>query len=72
MTQKVITSRFVVPTVSAIALAIVISIGAVYLINKYPLPPNQADAGRSAAAGGASAELPKADWRLWRVHVLLR
>jgi hypothetical protein len=71
MTQKVITFRFVVPTVSAIALAIVISIGAVHLINKYPLPPNQAEAGRSAV-GGAGAELPKADWRLWRVHVLLR
>jgi hypothetical protein len=71
MTQKVITFRFVVPTVSAIALAIVISIGAVYLINKYPLPSNQAEAGRPAVAG-ASAELPKADWRLWRVHVLLR
>jgi hypothetical protein len=71
MTQKVITFRFVVPTVSAIALAIVISIGAIYLINKYPLPPNQAEAGHSAARG-ASAELPKADWRLWRVHVLLR
>jgi hypothetical protein len=70
MTRKVIAFRFVVPTVSAIALAIVISIGAVYLINKYPLPPNQA-AGRSAI-GGASAELAKADWRLWRVHVLLR
>jgi hypothetical protein len=71
MTQKVMTSRFVVPAVSAIALAIVISIGAVYLINKYPLPSNQAEPGRSAA-GGASAELSKADWRLWRVHVLLR
>jgi hypothetical protein len=52
-------------------LAIVISIGAVYLINKYPLPSNQAEAGRTAVAG-ANAELPKADWRLWRVHVLLR
>jgi hypothetical protein len=71
MTQKVITFRFVVPTVSAIVLAIVISIGAVYLTNKYSLPPNQAEASRSAV-GGASAELPKADWRLWRVHVLLR
>jgi hypothetical protein len=70
MTQKLITFRFVVPMVSAIALAIAISIGAGYLINKYPLPPNQAD-GRSTV-GGASAELPKADWRLWRVHVLLR
>ena len=71
MTQKVITFRFVVPTVSAIALAIVISIGAVYLIKKDALPSNQAEAGRTAVAG-AIAELPKADWRLWRVHVLLR
>ena len=71
MTQKLITFRFVVPMVSAIALAIATSIGAGYLINKYPLPPNQAEAGRSAV-GSASAELPKADWRLWRVHVLLR
>ena len=59
------------PTVSAIALALVISIVAVCLINKYPLPPDQAEAGRSAAKG-ASAELPKTDWQLWRVHVLLR
>jgi hypothetical protein len=40
MTHKVITLEFVVPTVLAIVLAIVLSIGAVYLINTYlPIDP---------------------------------
>jgi hypothetical protein len=43
MTHKVITLEFVVPTVLAIVLAIVLSIGAVYLIDIY-LPVDQAEA----------------------------
>jgi hypothetical protein len=35
MTNKVITIEFVVPTVLAIALVIVLSIGAVYLTNRF-------------------------------------
>ena len=43
MTHKGITLEFVVPTVLAIALGIVLSIGAVYLIDIY-LPIDQAEA----------------------------
>jgi hypothetical protein len=43
MTHKVITLEFVVPTVLAIALGMVLSIGAVYLIDIY-LPIDQAEA----------------------------
>ena len=43
MTHKVITLEFVVPTVLAIALGIVLSMGAVYLIDIY-LPIDQAEA----------------------------
>ncbi|MGB9115352.1 hypothetical protein [Bradyrhizobium sp.] len=35
MTQKVITLEFVVPTVLALALAFVLSVGAVHLTDKY-------------------------------------
>ena len=70
MTRKMITVEFVVPTVLAIALGIVLSIGAVYLKNKY-LPINQAEANHSAASGLGIAELPNPDGRFSRVHVLL-
>jgi hypothetical protein len=43
MTHKVITLEFVIPTVLAIALGIMLSIGAVYLIDHY-LPIEQAEA----------------------------
>ncbi len=46
MTRKVITLEFVVPTVLAIALAIVFSVGAVYLANLYLGPIEQAEAHR--------------------------
>jgi hypothetical protein len=49
MTRKVITLEFVVPTVLAIALGIVLSIGAVYLTDKYLVPINQAEAHSSVA-----------------------
>jgi hypothetical protein len=67
MTQKAITFKFVVPTVLAVALGIMISIGATHLTDKHPVPID-----RHAAAGGLGiAELPNPDWRLSRVHLLL-
>jgi len=49
MTHKVIILEFVVPTVLAVALGIVLSIGAVYLIDNYLVPIDQAEAYHSAA-----------------------
>jgi hypothetical protein len=49
MTHKVIILEFVVPTVLAIALGIVLSISAVYLIDNYLIPIDQAEAYRSVA-----------------------
>jgi hypothetical protein len=47
MTRKVITLEFVVPTVFAVALAIMLSIGAVYLTEMYLGPIEQAEANYS-------------------------
>lgn len=41
MTRRVITLEFVVPTALAVALGIVLSIGAVHFIDKYLLPADQ-------------------------------
>jgi hypothetical protein len=49
MTQRVIVLEFVVPTVLAIVLGIVLSIGAVYLIDNYLGPIDQAQANYLAA-----------------------
>jgi hypothetical protein len=49
MTQKVITLEFVVPTVLAIALGIVLSIVAVYLTDRYLGPVDQAEAHMSVS-----------------------
>jgi len=49
MTHKVITLEFVVPTVLAIALGTVLSIGAVYLTDKYLGPIDQAADGFGTA-----------------------
>jgi hypothetical protein len=43
MTRKVITLEFLVPTVLSIVLAIVLSIGAVYLTNCYLGPVDQSE-----------------------------
>ncbi len=45
MTKKVITLEFVVPTALAIALGIALSVGAVYLADRYlfPVDPHEAD-----------------------------
>jgi hypothetical protein len=47
MTRKVITREFVIPTVLSIAIAIVLSIGTVYLTNIYLGPIDQAEANYS-------------------------
>jgi hypothetical protein len=44
MTHRVITAEFVVPTVLAIALGVVLSIGAVYLVDRYLAPIDEAEA----------------------------
>jgi hypothetical protein len=44
MTHKVITLEFVVPTLLAIALGVTLSVGAVYLIDNYLGPIEQAEA----------------------------
>ena len=51
MTNKVITLEFVVPTVLAIALGIMLSIGAVYLTNYYLGSPDLLEADHSVAGG---------------------
>jgi hypothetical protein len=52
MTHKVIALEFVVPTMLAIALGIMLSIGAVYLTDKYLGPIDQAEAHHSVAGSG--------------------
>ncbi len=49
MTHKVIALEFVVPTVLAVALGIMLSIGAVYLTDKYLGPIEQPEAHHSLA-----------------------
>jgi hypothetical protein len=51
MTKKVITIQFIVPTVLAIVLGIVLSIGAVYLTDAYLGPIDQAEAHYSVTYG---------------------
>ncbi len=50
MTRKVITFEFVVPTILAIALGIVLSIGAVHVTDKYLVPVDQTEAYQPVAA----------------------
>jgi hypothetical protein len=65
VTHKAITLQFVVPTAVAIALGIMISIGAV----KYFVPIDQAQANHSVAGSREIAELPNP--HLSRVRLLL-
>jgi hypothetical protein len=60
MTHKAITLKFVVLTVLAVALGIMISGGAVHLKDRHPVAIDRAE---------ANAELPSL--QLSRVHVLL-
>jgi hypothetical protein len=71
MTHKAITLKFVVPTVLASALGVMISIGAVHLTDKYPVPIDQAEANHSVASTSGIAELPNPDGRLSRVRLFL-
>jgi hypothetical protein len=67
MTHNAITLKFVVLTVLAIALGIMISIGVAHLTDKHPVSID-----RHAVAGNRGmAELPNPDGRLSRVHLLL-
>ena len=70
MTHKAITLKFVVLTGLAVALGIMVSLGAVHLQDKY-FPINQAEANRSVSGSGRIDVLPNSDGRLSRVHVLL-
>jgi hypothetical protein len=72
MTNKVITIEFIVPTLLAIVLGMVLSIGAVYLTDKHLVPIDQTEANHSVAGSGGFVELPNPDGRLSRVHLLLR
>jgi hypothetical protein len=67
MTHKAITLKFFVPT--AVALGILLSIGAVYLKDKY-FQINQAEANLVAGSNGIVL-LQNSDGRFSRVHVLL-
>ena len=71
MTHKVITSKFVAPTVLAAVLGTVLSIGAFYLTNRYLGPVDPSEANHSVAGSGGIAELPKPDGRPSRVQLLL-
>ena len=71
MTRKVITFEFVVPTVLAAVLGIVLSIGAIYLTNGYLGPVDQSEANHSVAGSRGIAELTTPDGRFSRVHLLL-
>ena len=67
MTHIAITFKFVVLTVLAIALGMMISIGATHLRDKHPVPIDR----RANAGSREIAELPNPDLRLSRVHLLL-
>ena len=69
--RKVRNVEFVVPTVFAVALAIVLSIGAIYLTEIFLGPIEQVEANHSVAGSGGITELPNPDGRLSRVHLLL-
>lgn len=70
MTHKMISLNFVIPTVLAVVLGIVVALGGVYL-GRYFGPVDQAEANQPIAVSRRTAELPNPDGRLSRVHVLL-
>jgi hypothetical protein len=67
MTHKAITLKFVVLTMLAFALGIIISIGAAHLTDNHPVLNDQ----HAAAGSRGIAEAPNPDGRLSRVHLLL-
>jgi hypothetical protein len=64
--DKVRNVEIVVPTVLAVALAVVLSIGAIYLPDKHLIPVDY-----SVAGSGGITDVPNPDGRLSRVHLLL-
>jgi hypothetical protein len=64
--DKVRNVEIVVPTVLAVALAVVLSIGAIYLPDKHLVPVDY-----SVAGSGGITDVPNPDGRLSRVHLLL-
>jgi hypothetical protein len=70
MTHKMISLHFVIPTVLAIVLGIVLAFGSVYL-GRYFGPVDQAEANQPVAVSRGTAELSNPDGRLSRVHLLL-
>ena len=68
MTHKVI-SKLVVPMVLAIAL--IVSIGVVYLTDKYRISVDQTEFYHSSASSRDIAETPYPPGRLSRVHLLI-
>jgi hypothetical protein len=64
MAQEAITLKFVVPTVLAVALGIIIPIGALYVANKYLVPVDQAETNHSVPGSRGMAELPNPHGRL--------
>jgi hypothetical protein len=71
MIRKVRNLEFVVPTVFAVALAIVLSIGVIYLTEIFLGPIERVEANHSVAGSGGITDLPNPDGRLSRVHLLL-
>lgn len=71
MTHKALSLKFVIPTVLAIALAIVISIDAVHFTDKHAVAIDQADADHAVAGSSEIAAQPKPDFQLSRVRLLL-
>ena len=67
MTHKAITLKFVVLTVLAITLGIMVSVGAVRLKDKHPVVIDR----HAVAGSGGFAELPNPDARLSRVRMVL-
>lgn len=70
MTHKMISLSFVIPTLLAIVLGIVLAFCSVYL-GHYFGPVDQAEANQPVAVSRGIAELPNLDRRLSRVHLLL-
>jgi hypothetical protein len=67
---KIITFESDVPTVFAVAVGITLSIGAVYVTERYLGPVDQSEANRFVADSRGIAEADP-DRRLSRVHLLL-
>lgn len=71
MTHKAIALKFFVPTLLAVALGIMLSIGSVYLTVQYLVLIDHAEADHSVAGSSGIAELPKPEERLSRVRLVL-